>query len=247
MIIISLASEVRPSTFALFAMLAVVLVAIPVFALIRARKDDPDRAQERRIKHARFARSMLILWGITALALYALRLYGLGPADVGVRATDEPWEYGAGLIVPATFWFLSIGRNRVDPEYLRKVGRVIPIDSSDWIWFVPLSVTAGVCEEFLYRGYALTQIAAMTGSLGLGFFLSCIAFGLAHAYQGKLGVFGAMITGALYAAVFLLTGSIIPCMIGHLVQDIFGGLALSRRLRETHVESAVGPACGPRE
>jgi membrane protease YdiL (CAAX protease family) len=247
MIIISLASEVRPSAIALFAMLAVVLVAIPVFALIRAGKDDPARALERRIKHARYARSMLVLWGITALALYALRLYGLGPADVGVRAPNAPWEYGAGLIIPATFWFLSIGRSNIDPDYLRKVGRMIPIDSSDWIWFVPISVTAGVCEEFLYRGYALTQITTMTGSLGLGFFLSSIAFGLAHAYQGKLGVFGAMITGALYAAVFLLTGSIIPCMIGHFVQDIFGGFTLSRRLRETHVETAVGPASGPRE
>jgi len=229
--IISLASELRPSTLVMFAMLAVVLVAIPVFALIRARTDDPDRARERRVKHARYARTMLILWGITALALYALRLYGLGPSDVGVRAPNAPWEYGAGLIVPATFAFLNVGRRSVDVDYLRKVGRVIPIDSSDWIWFVPLSATAGVCEEFLYRGYALTQIASMTGSLGLGYFLSSVAFGLAHVYQGKLGVIGTTITGALYGAVFVMTGSILPCMIGHFVQDIIGGLALSRRIR----------------
>ena len=229
--LVSLASELRPSTLVMFAMLAVVLVAIPVFALIRARTDDPDRAQERRVKHARYARTMLILWGITALALYALRLYGLGPADVGVRPPAQPWEYGAGLIVPAILAFLGIGRQTIDSEYLRKVGRVIPIDSSDWIWFVPLSATAGLCEEFLYRGYALTQIASMTGSLGLGYFLSSIAFGLAHMYQGKLGVIGTTITGALYGAVFVMTGSVVPCMIGHFVQDIIGGLALSRRVR----------------
>jgi membrane protease YdiL (CAAX protease family) len=228
---VSLASELRPSTLVMFAMLAVVLVAIPVFALIRARYDDPDRAQERRVKHARYARTMLILWGITALALYALRLYGLGPANVGVRPPAEPWEYGAGLIVPAILAFLGIGRRTIDPEYLRKVGRVIPIDSSDWIWFVPLSATAGLCEEFLYRGYALTQIASMTGSLGLGYFLSSIAFGLAHVYQGKLGVIGTTITGALYGAVFVMTGSVVPCMIGHFVQDVIGGVALSRRIR----------------
>lgn len=229
--LVSLASELRPSTLVMFAMLAVVLVAIPVFALIRARVDDPDRASERRVKHARYARTMLILWGITALALYALRLYGLGPADVGVRPPEQAWEYGAGLIVPATLAFLGIGRRTIDPEYLRKVARVIPIDSSDWIWFVPLSATAGLCEEFLYRGYALTQIASMTGSLGLGYFLSSVAFGLAHVYQGKLGVIGTTITGALYGAVFVMTGSVVPCMIGHFVQDIIGGLALSRRIR----------------
>ncbi|HKW45092.1 MAG TPA: CPBP family intramembrane glutamic endopeptidase [Candidatus Eremiobacteraceae bacterium] len=228
---ISLASEVQPSTLALFAVLTVVLVAIPVVALLRARVDDPERAHERRIKHARYARTMLILWGISALALYALRLYGLGPADAGVRPPGAPWEYGAGLIVPALFVLVSGGRENISPEYLRKVGRVIPIDASDWVWFVPLSATAGLCEEFLYRGYALTQISALTGSLAAGFFLSCAAFGLAHAYQGRMGIVGTMITGALYAAVFLLTGSIVPCMIGHFVQDIVGGFALSRRMR----------------
>jgi CAAX protease family protein len=231
MIGISPAYELRPSTLALFAVLAVVLVAIPVFALLRARTDDPDRAQERSVKHARYARTLLVLWGITALALYALRLHGLGPADVGLRTPNQGWEYCAGLIVPAMFAFLNIGRGDVDRNYLRKVGRVIPIDSSDWIWFVPLSVTAGICEEFLYRGYALTQITALTGSLGAGFFLSSVAFGLAHVYQGRLGVVGTTITGALYAAVFLLTGSIVPCMIGHFVQDIVGGVTLSRRIR----------------
>ncbi len=247
MIIISLALEVRPSTFALFAMLAVVLVAIPVVAVWRARMDDPDRAQERRIKHARYTRGMLILWGITALALYALRLYGLSPADVGVRAPQEPWEYCAGLIVPAFFAFINVGRRNISQDYLRKVSRVIPVDASDWIWFVPAALTAGLCEEFLYRGYALTQISALTGSVYAGFVLSSVAFGIAHVYQGRLGVLGTMITGALYASVFLLTGSIVPCMIGHFVQDIFGGIALSRQLRETHVETAVGPGNGPRE
>jgi membrane protease YdiL (CAAX protease family) len=231
MIVISPALELRPSTLAVFAMLAVVLVAIPVAALLRARFDDPDRAQERRVKHARYARTLLILWGITALALYALRLYGLGPADVGVRAPYAPWEYIAGLIVPAMFILVSGGRENISADYLRKVGRVIPIDASDWIWFVPLSVTAGVCEEFLYRGYALTQIASLTGSVGIGVLLSSAAFGLAHVYQGRLGVIGTTITGALYAAVFLLTGSVVPCMIGHFAQDIVGGLTLSRRIR----------------
>src|ERR1700681_3912860 len=113
MIDISLVFQLRPSTFALFAMLVVVLVAIPVVAIWRARADDPERAQERRVKHARYSRTMVILWAITALALYALRLYGLPPAEVGVRAQNEPWEYGAGLIVPALFVFVSGGRENI--------------------------------------------------------------------------------------------------------------------------------------
>ncbi len=231
MIIVSLGFSVRPATLALFATIAVVLVAVPIAAFLRSRRDEPDRAEERRVKHARYARSLLVIWAITALALYALRLYGMGIADVGVRAPHAPWQYLLGFAVPAMFAFANAGRTSVAPDYLQRVRRVIPVDASDWVWFVPVALTAGICEEFLYRGYALTQIAALTGSLPAGFILSSAAFGLAHIYQGRIGVIGTAITGALYATVFLITGSVVPCMLGHVGQDIVAGLLYSRRIR----------------
>ena len=41
----------------------------------------------------------------------------------------------------------------------------------------------------------------------------------------------ATISGALYAAVFLATGSLYPCMLGHFAQDIAGAAILSRKCR----------------
>jgi membrane protease YdiL (CAAX protease family) len=229
---ISLGFSSRPAAITLFAMIAVLLVAVPIVAAWRTRLDEPGRADERRIKHARYARSLVVIWAITALALYALRLYGMGIADVGVRAPQATWEYGLGLVVPLIFGFANAGRVVVIPsDYLRRVRRVIPLDASDWVWFVPVALTAGICEEFLYRGYALTQIAALTGSIEAGMFLSSVAFGLAHMYQGRIGVVGTMLTGALYAVVFQLTGSVVPCMIGHISQDIIAGILYSRRIR----------------
>jgi membrane protease YdiL (CAAX protease family) len=228
---ISLGFSSRPATLALFAMIAVLLVAVPIVAVWRSRHDDPNRAEERRVKHARYARSLVVIWAITALALYALRLYGMGIADVGVRAPHSPWQYAYGFFVPALFALANAGRTSISPEYLQRVRRVIPVDASDWVWFVPVALTAGICEEFLYRGYALTQVAAITGSLPAGFILSSVAFGLAHIYQGRIGVIGTAITGALYATVFLATGSVVPCMLGHIGQDIVAGLLYSRRIR----------------
>ena len=241
MVFTSLGFSNRPAALAVFALVALVLVAVPIVAYFRARLEDQDRANERRVKHARYARSLLVIWAITALALYALRLYGMGIADVGVRPPHAAWQYALGLIVPLIFAAANAGRDNVPADYERRVRRVIPVDGSDWVWFVPVALTAGICEEFLYRGYALTQIASLTGSLEAGFFLSSIAFGLAHLYQGRIGVVGTAITGALYAAVFLLTGSIIPCMIGHVSQDIVAGLLYSRRIRAADEAAAAAP------
>jgi len=104
---------------------------------------------------------------------------------------------------------------------------------------VPVAASAGICEEFLYRGYALSIIGSMTGSLIVGAVLSSVAFGIGHAYQGKTGVIGATITGFLYACVFLVTGSLYPCMLGHFIQDMAGAAVLSRRLDDAKPAAAT--------
>jgi uncharacterized protein len=50
--------------------------------------------------------------------------------------------------------------------------------------WIALSITAGVCEEAIYRGYLQRQITALTHRVPAGIFLSAADFGAAHAYQG---------------------------------------------------------------
>ena len=225
---------------ALLSMLAIVIVAIPLLAALSARRLQRLDA-EHLTKSARYARIMLILWSVTALALYSLRLYAQGPADVGVRAPHHPWQWLLGLLAFLVLALTSFGRGEVGPNYARRVRLVLPISAAEWAWFVPLAATAGICEEFLYRGYALTEVARLTDSLWAGVILSTAAFGLAHWYQGRFGMIGATISGLAYAAVFVISGSVLPCMIGHFTQDIAGALVLTRRLRSAPEISHAHP------
>ncbi len=218
----------RPGLILLGALLLLV-IALPVASALQGRRF-LSLAATPRAKHIRYARSMLIVWIITLMAAYALRLHGQSPADVGLVPPRLAWEWLAGLAVVA---FLALGSSRrgaLDPEYAERIRRVIPLTTADWIWFVPVAATAGLCEEFLYRGYALNVIAQLTGRVVDGFVLSTIAFGLAHAYQGIRGILGTTIIGALFAAIYLLTGSLWPCIIGHFAQDIIGAYLIARRL-----------------
>jgi membrane protease YdiL (CAAX protease family) len=219
-----------PSSVAVVAVLALLVLAVPAFgALMASRMRDAEDAERR--KHARYARTLLVLWSMTALALYALGLHGESAADVGLHAPDNPVWFGVGPFVVALLLGMSgAGRGDISETYARAIRRVVPRTAADWIWFVPVAATAGLCEEFLYRGYALTQIAAFTHSVTAGVLVSSIAFGLGHAYQGRIGMAGAAITGLLYSGLFLLSGSLVPCVMAHFLQDIVGAALLSRRL-----------------
>ena len=45
-------------------------------------------------------------------------------------------------------------------------------------------MTAGFCEEFVFRGYGSGNFFAITGRVDLAIVFQAIVFGIAHMYQG---------------------------------------------------------------
>jgi membrane protease YdiL (CAAX protease family) len=216
----------------LFLALAIILVIAPLASALLAKRGAQAGACA---KHARYARTLLLLWSIAALALWALRLHGQGPADVGFVPPREPVAaYLTVLAFVSGLTLLGLMSSRsVDQAYAERIRRIAPLTPSDWVWYVPLALSAGLCEEFLYRGYALTVLSTLTGSLAVGVIVSTAAFGLAHAYQGRRGVIGTTIFGFFFALVFVYWGSLWPCIAGHALQDLIGGALVARRLAAT--------------
>jgi uncharacterized protein len=215
------------TTFVLFTLLLLV-AALPINSALVGRRIQTLSWSPKQ-KLFRYARTIIVLWALTALAVYALRLHGRGVDYVGVRMPHSAPELAAGLIVlVAPLLALLAGASRT-METAKGLRAIVPDDPLQWAAFVGVAASAGICEEFLYRGYALTLIATLTGSVPLGVAASTLAFGFAHAYQGKTGIIGATISGLLFAIVFLTTASLYPCMIGHFIQDIAGAAILTRR------------------
>jgi CAAX protease family protein len=115
-----------------------------------------------------------------------------------------------------------------------KLGNVtfmLPHTAREQSWFVALALTAGFCEELLYRGYLAWFFAPWLGSAG-AMFLVVVAFGLGHSYQGRRGAIKATLAGAVMAAIVLASDSLIPAMIAHALVDIGGGTVGYWLLRE---------------
>jgi hypothetical protein len=90
-------------------------------------------------------------------------------------------------------------------------------------WWVMLSLSAGFCEEWIFRGYLIWAFQSTLGLWGAAA-LSVVVFAFAHAYQGAKGVLATGIAGAVLTLVVLVSGSLIPAMLLHALVDIEQGL-----------------------
>jgi membrane protease YdiL (CAAX protease family) len=77
-------------------------------------------------------------------------------------------------------------------------------------------ITAGVVEEFLYRGYAVERLSAWTGNLWTGALLALAAFVLVHLpFWGLGAALGTLPAGALLTALYVWRRDLASNMIAH--------------------------------
>src|SRR5579872_7048876 len=118
-------------------MLGVLVVALPLTGLLLRRRL-LAAAPTPRTKLWRYARTIVILWSLTALAWYALRLHGLQASDIGVRPPHAFGEYFIGFIFVALMLLLSSARRTLDRDYRRGIDAVVPASADEWLLFIPL-------------------------------------------------------------------------------------------------------------
>jgi membrane protease YdiL (CAAX protease family) len=103
--------------------------------------------------------------------------------------------------------------------------RILPQSTKELIPFLALALTAGLCEEFLYRGFAMAVIGRTGLPTGLVILSSSILFGLAHLYQGRAGFMSTMVLGLLFGISRVGLGSLLPVIAWHVGVDVVAGTA----------------------
>ena len=104
-------------------------------------------------------------------------------------------------------------RNRLD--YAKPL---LPHTPAERRLFWLVSVTAGICEETLYRGFLTWYIAGWTGpwpAIGL----SSLIFGLGHIYLGPKQVPRTFLVGLVLALLAYFSGSLWPSIVLHAAID----------------------------
>lgn len=122
---------------------------------------------------------------------------------------------------------------------------ILPRTRAELGLFGGLSLTAGFCEEFLFRGYFVWVFAPWLGWWGAAA-VSAVLFGVLHIYQGWGGVIRTGATGVLLTLVVALTGSLWPAIVLHALVDVGSGIVAWLALREgpEAVTDPAAPATG---
>ena len=203
--------------------------------------------------HARehvYTRTLVEEW-LLAAAVFAVTLYaGRSIVTLGLRV-PVGWRLWLGVAMPVAYGALvfvqgsalakkpaSLAKLR---ERLKPLRALIPHTAAEYRLFRPLCVTAGFCEELLYRGYLVWVLQHWLGLWGAAG-VSMVMFGLAHAYQGVQFGVRAFFAGAVMGLLALATGSLLPGMVLHALIDLGSGWITYMAMREP--EAGGHPATG---
>jgi membrane protease YdiL (CAAX protease family) len=221
-------------SFGLLVLLVLALV-IPVLGVTEFRLLNSWLRAGRESARTRFYWWVMAMeWALTLVFLFWWIADGRGLGDLGLIPRMGSYQIlvvAAGL---ALTWVLFPQMNRVleDEGDLSKVREsmgglwaLAPRNNEEQRTFLGLSITAGICEELLYRGFLQYALAAALGPWP-ALLLTALVFGLGHVYQGWPGVLKTGGVGLVFGLLAMFSGSLYVGMILHAAVDLTSGRML---------------------
>jgi len=211
----------------------ILIVAIAIRGKLRMKKLLSISATgDMRFKHS--------LWNIvfgstTLLVLFVVCLFaGISFADIGLHPISFDYNIWFTVIVLVLCGALFIqfiyqtvspkykktAKDLDDPnksDYSKVMAALLPRTRNEKIVAVVDSVTTGIYEEILTRGFLFYIFQMQFPYLSIIFIvlITSLMFGVAHFYQGVQGIIITTIAGIMLGFLFVVTGSLIPCILLH--------------------------------
>jgi membrane protease YdiL (CAAX protease family) len=240
-------TDFGPAALAAIVVAGYLVIGEPVVGHVLHRRFEGQLRTEPGARASFYRRLLVLEWGLALLALVVwLSAPGVDAGQVGLRWPQQWPGPVTGLVVLLVLGFVVVSTRALrsgallDAEPVRRPshsppgrGRhaepeahatlsLLPRTAGERRLFTLVGVTAGVCEEWLYRGFFLAVVASLAGGLPTGVLVlvAAAAFGLAHAYQGWVGIVTTGLLGGVMAAVYLQTGSLLLPVLLHAVIDL---------------------------
>jgi membrane protease YdiL (CAAX protease family) len=211
-------------------LLATLAVAMPAYSYARRNWLARAAAQNRR---AIYLRTMAMLWLIALACLFAWWKHGRPFEALGFLLPGGMVTTASGWVVAMIVAAIALRARtlaRWTPEKCvamrERIGgteMVLPHTAAELYWFFGVALTAGICEEVLYRGYVMAVAAPFVTVYG-AIAVSAAIFGLGHFYQGLRGVAATAAIGAFLGAFYFFSGSLLWPILLHVLIDVNGGV-----------------------
>lgn len=161
-----------------------------------------------------------MLWWVVAREKQPLSSIGLGPAPL--------WRSLAWGLACTALMAVGIGVafgviRLLDLHQLPSGAQISP---SLWVTTL-IVIRAGIAEEMLYRGYAITRLEALTGSRWVAALVPLALFAGFHYRLGAAGIIIALVLGAMLTGFFLWKRNLAANMFAHFLVDFVPNVLLA--------------------
>lgn len=176
-------------------------------------------------------------WLLVGYVLWGTRKNGFELRDLVGGKWKSPEDGLIDVAIAVGFWIVAAlilvlaaaASGLVSPDNLAKAKRNVdvlkPLGALESVIWVCLSITAGFCEEVMFRGYLQKQFVSWTRSDLAAVLMQALIFGTAHSYQGARLAFVVTVYGMLFGVLAVMRRSLRPGMMAHAMQDTLSGLA----------------------
>ncbi len=161
----------------------------------------------------------VLLFAITSLAakLNNFSLFG------SARPPTWTWAIAAGYLLLMAVR-VKIGWRKVTEERKQRARLTLPENQAQMRYWIPISLLAGITEEYAYRGLGYSVLSEITGSAAISLLPCVLAFSIAHMMQGWRATIGIEVLAMLFHAVVFLTQSLYLVIVFHAAYDLVIGI-----------------------
>jgi membrane protease YdiL (CAAX protease family) len=193
-------------------------------------------------KNIEYIKIAVSLWVPTIFLIYLSYTNNLSVLSFNYIITAN-WQniLSFALLLLAVVYLVALSRTiKVNAQLRSEVAEkfqpfmdLMPETKSQVLMFTLLvSVSAGICEELIFRAYLYSLLDTYLG-VPWAIILSSIVFGFWHIYLGWQEVVRTSIMGGIFCAVYIFTGNIIIPIILHIFIDVYSGLICYFSVRKT--------------
>jgi CAAX protease family protein len=144
--------------------------------------------------------------------------------DIGFMIGAALAIAGIGLLLIQSHHIRRASAEKIH-SYRKQLGRlevILPRNGNELGRFYWVSLTAGIVEETLWRGFMIWYFSQFL-PLWAAALISVVGFGIAHAYQGIANLPKVTLVSAALVGLYLLTGSLWLPIVLHAATDVMQG------------------------
>jgi membrane protease YdiL (CAAX protease family) len=170
----------------------------------------------------------ILNWLLTLWVWKGIRAHGVSVrALIGGRWGSRR-ELLRDLGIAALFWgaFLAVAWGMdglLGHGSEKSVDVLLPRTALEAVVWIATSVSAGFCEELVFRGYVQSQALALSQSAVIAVAAQGLVFGMMHAYQGWRAVVSISVLGMMFGGLAAWRKTLRIGMVAHAWQDVWAG------------------------